>query len=149
MASQQTKALLVVGALCVGVLILMGGGSPPASATTRRTPAKPVPDPGAACRQSLQCWGDKHLIAAGVYCQNDIENLGQYAHEWTDAWHEKKMERWNWLDEEAGTLTYFGDKITFQNAFGASVPHWYFCEFDPQSNGVISVGADAGRLPSR
>jgi hypothetical protein len=107
--------------------------------------AKPKKD--VACRQDLQCWGEKYIIEAGMYCEDSIERLAQYTHEWTDGFFDKKFSRWGWKDRQAGHLTYTGDKIKFQNGFGAWRPMVYQCDFDPSNNRVLAVRAEEGRLP--
>ena len=49
-----------------------------------------------ACRQDLQCWGEKHLAAANIECPYPIEQLAKYDHEWTDGLLEHKLSRWRW-----------------------------------------------------
>lgn len=108
--------------------------------------ARAAAEKEANCRNELQCWGEKHISAASVYCANQIERLAQYSHEWTDGFFESKMSRFKWLDKKAGTLTYFGDKMKFQNGFGAWQHHIYQCDFDPAGNAVLFVSAMPGRL---
>jgi hypothetical protein len=100
----------------------------------------------ADCRQDLQCWGDKHLIAAGVWCRDSIEKLAKYQAEWTDRWYEQKFSRFRWADRTKGTLGYTGDKVKFQNGFGAWSPMTYSCEFDPLAAKVLKVDASEGRI---
>lgn len=99
-----------------------------------------------ACRASLQCWGDKHSVAASVYCPDHVERLGRYDHEWTDGLLGAKFSRFAWKDRKKGSLTYIGDEIKFQNAFGAWEPHTYHCDFDPLQAQVLDVRAMPGRL---
>ena len=99
-----------------------------------------------ACRASLQCWGDKHSLSASVYCPDEIEGLGRYDHEWIDGWLGSKFSRFAWKDRTAGTVTYIGDQIKFQNGFGAWIQHTYQCDFDPVNKRVLDVRAAAGRL---
>jgi hypothetical protein len=100
----------------------------------------------AACKLDLQCWGEKNLPAASVYCKTDIEKLGKFSSKWTDGMLEMKFSRYRWLDKSNGTLTFIGDKIEFQNGFGAFQPHIYTCDFDPTSKSVLAVHAVPGRL---
>jgi hypothetical protein len=100
----------------------------------------------AECRQDLQCWGDKHLIAAGVWCRDKIEKLAKYQAEWTDRWYEQKFSRFRWADRTKGTLVYTGDKVKFQNGFGAWSPMTYSCEFDPLEKKILNVNAWEGRI---
>ena len=99
-----------------------------------------------ACRASLHCWGDKHSVAASVYCPDSVERLARYDHEWTDGFLGSKFSRFAWKDRKRGTLTYIGDEIKFQNAFGAWQPHTYHCDFDPLQRQVLDVRAMPGRL---
>ena len=76
------------------VLIITISGSPetPRSVQTS-TPPKPEKTQQqieaeeaaeAACKSSLQCWGEKNNISAAIYCDNYVEKLAKYSHEWTD-----------------------------------------------------------------
>ena len=102
----------------------------------------------AQCRQDLSCWAEKHLITAEVFCEDGIERLGQYDHEWTNGFMERKFSRYRWQDQDKGIVTYLGDKINFGNAFGAMSPHTYSCDFDPNTDSVLDVRGEQGRLPS-
>lgn len=115
------------------------GRSPAADSTAKKKT-------DAVCRQDLRCWAEEHLIAASVRCEDHIERLGQYSHRWTDGWTEPKMSRYRWKDLSAGHVTYIGDKIEFQNGFGAWLPHIYECDYDPATERVLAVRAEAGRL---
>lgn len=100
----------------------------------------------AACRKDLQCAGDKYGISAGVYCKAPVERLGKYSSRWTDDTFEMKFSRFRWLDKQQGTITFIGDKIEFQNGFGAFQKHIYECDFNPVTNKVIAVRAQPGQL---
>ena len=95
-----------------------------------------------ACRQDLQCWGEKHLTAANIECPHPIERLAKYDHEWTDGLLERKLDRWRWDDRGAGTLSYTGDKLKLQNGFGAWQRVVYWCHFDPAGK-VVRVSVHA------
>lgn len=100
----------------------------------------------ASCKGDLQCWGDKNIIGAGVYCDDYVEKLAKFSVRWTDGTLEPKFSRFRWLDQETGTLTYVGDKIQFQNGFGAYQAYTYECDFDPASSTVLDVRAWPGRI---
>ncbi len=99
-----------------------------------------------SCRQDLNCWGNRH-VSKGVYCEDHIERLAQYSHQWTDGFLEPKFSRFRWKDQSAGTLTLIGDKIQFQNGLGAWQNHTYQCDIDPETDTVLGVRASPGRLP--
>lgn len=50
---------------------------------------------------------------------------------------------------DAGIVTYLGDRIQFQNGYGAYLNHSYACDFDTESEHVVNATAAPGRLPSR
>ena len=98
----------------------------------------------AECPLSIECWGKKHRVDATIACEPHIENLAQYVHEWTNGFLEQKFDSYRW-DEggpAGGNVLYTGDKIRFQNAFGAWVPHRYSCLYNPARGRVISVNAE-------
>lgn len=101
-----------------------------------------------ACKKELSCWGDKHIASASAYCKSPIERLAKYSSKWTDGTFEMKFSRYRWIDESEGTLTYIGDKIQFQNGFGAFQNHIYQCDFDPATERPIDVRASPGTLPN-
>jgi hypothetical protein len=100
----------------------------------------------AHCPTDLQCWGDQNAIYATSRCRDPVERLAKHQAEWTDRWYESKFSRFRWLDRQRGTLTYIGDRIKFQNGFGAWSPMTYTCDFDPATKTVLSVNAWEGRL---
>lgn len=100
----------------------------------------------AACKQDLQCWGDKQSVSAGVYCADPVEKLAKYSARWTDGTLEPKFSHFRWLNKEQGTLTVIGDKIEFQNGFGAYQAYTYECDYDPATKTVLDVRAQPGRI---
>ena len=100
------------------------------------------------CRKDIQCWGDKYSFGATASCKKVIPTLAKYTHEWTDSWSEVKFPRFRWADEAKGTVTYLGDKIRFQNGFGAWQNMTYLCTYDPQSGKVLDAKATPGHLPA-
>jgi hypothetical protein len=101
----------------------------------------------AQCRQSLQCWGDRNSLWAATLCDDAVERLAKYSHEWTDGWLDAKFTHFRWKDQGHGVMTYIGDKIRFQNGFGAWQPHVYECDLDTHTHTVLAARAQPGRLP--
>ncbi len=98
------------------------------------------------CRSDLQCWGDKAIVGAGVYCKEPVEKLANYTTRWKDGTFDTKFDRFRWLNKDKGWLTMIGDKIEFQNGFGAYQNVIYECDFDPATHAVLDVRARPGRL---
>ena len=84
-----------------------------------------------ACRQDLECWGEKHLVDATVTCQSLIEGLARYDFRWTHGFFGTKLERWRWDDRKEGSLSFTGDELQFMNAFGAWQRIVYWCHYNP------------------
>lgn len=102
----------------------------------------------AACMKDLQCLGDKGTIAAGMLCPMEIEQHAKGAVKWTDGTLEPKFSAFRWKDQNAGIVTHVGDKVQFQNGFGAYVNIAYSCDLDMKQNPpvVLHVTAREGRL---
>ena len=124
------------------VLVLAGMFSSKDPSTTPSPPE--VSD--ADCKKTLQCWGDRQSIAAGVRCQGYVEKLAKYSYKWTDGILEPKFSHFRWKNQSTGVVTFIGDKIQFQNGFGAFQNYIYECDFDPSSEQVLHVRARPGRL---
>jgi hypothetical protein len=50
-----------------------------------------------------------------------------------------KFDRAAWADKAKGTIIYTGDKVKFQNGFGAWQHMIYHCEFDPATKSIVDV----------
>lgn len=98
------------------------------------------------CRGSIQCWGDRHFVAASVRCTRPVERLASYSMEWTDGLLEAKFSRFRWSPLGEGILIYTGDMARFQNGFGAWQNVVYECTYDPANEQVLDASAQAGRL---
>lgn len=142
-----TAKAMLVGFAAVVALI---GGCLTYVTTSGGDDEKKAEDPprlsDAECMKDLQCWGDRQSISASVRCQEPIEKLAKYSHKWTDGVLEPKMSHFRWANKEKGQVTVIGDKIQFQNGFGAFQNHIYECDYDPTLQAVLAVRARPGRL---
>lgn len=136
---------LIVGLVAVVVIIFLLSQCSSDDAKDAEV-TKQIAIDDAVCKLELSCWGEKHDIAAGVYCKSYVEKLANYSFRWTDGTLEPKFSHYRWLNKETSTLTYIGDKIEFQNGFGAYQRHVYECDFDPASNSILDVRANPGHL---
>lgn len=99
-----------------------------------------------ACRAEMVCWAKMHKVAASDACQKAIEKLARYQAEWTHWAIDGIFKHAQWDNSAAGSLTYSGDSVKFQNGFGALLPHKYECDYDPELRLVTDVRAAPGRL---
>jgi hypothetical protein len=93
------------------------------------------------CREDLHCWGEKAWAVGSIYCREPIEKLAKWDFEWTDGWTEPKFSKYRWKDQKKGVVTIIGDKLKFQNGFGAWKRMTYSCDVEPTTNAVLSVQA--------
>ena len=128
--------VLLIGG-CVGILSVGDDG---------KSKDQPPKLSDAECMQDLQCWGDRKSIEATFKCQPAIERMAKYSFEWTDAMLEPKMSRFRWKDQAAGVVTFIGDKVKFQNGFGAWQAMIYECDYSPAAQLVLDVRLKAGKI---
>jgi hypothetical protein len=100
----------------------------------------------AACIKDLHCLGEKYFPDATVACTPLVERIAKNNFEWIDKWYETKFSHYRWKDRPAAVITYLGDKIKYQNGFGAWTLSVYECDFDTKTKTVVDVRAMAGRL---
>jgi hypothetical protein len=100
----------------------------------------------AKCAVDLQCLGDKKIISASFKCAPLIERLAKNNFEWIDAWYETKLSHFRWKDKDAKIITFIGDRIKFQNGFGAWVISKYECDYNALLDIVLDVRASPGRI---
>jgi hypothetical protein len=98
------------------------------------------------CALDLGCTGEKFNIESTVACRPLVERLAKNNFEWTDRWFEPKFSHYRWKSKERGVVTYIGDKIKYQNGFGAWTFHIYECDFDTRNKRVVDVRAAPGRI---
>lgn len=139
----KQQFVMVLGLLIAAVVtptLLFGGGG---DQTTPAVPAKS----DAECLKDLACYAEKGIVAAGVYCKDDVERLAKHSVKWVDGTFEQKFSHYRWADQSAGIVTFIGDKAEFQNGFGAYTRVIYECDLNVATNKVIDVRAQEGRLP--
>lgn len=98
------------------------------------------------CKKDLHCVAESNMMTVPMSCKPIIESLAQYDYEWTDKWYEEKFSRFKWKDNSRKIVTFIGDKIKFQNGFGAWVNMIYFCDFNIDTREAISAHVQRGRL---
>ena len=132
-------------------------GPKPKPAPLRQTPLTPALAARAerqrAAREAEQAERDTEQqtpaqrgeVAALVRCPRRVERLAQYTHRWTDGFLEPKFNH-SRSTGNRNVVTYLGDRIEFQNGFGAWQPHIYECDLNVVTEQVVAVRARPGRL---
>lgn len=98
------------------------------------------------CKRTLNCWADRHDLHAITKAERLIERSAKYSFEWTDGFLEPKLSNYKWKDKNNLIITYIGDKIKFQNGFGAWQNMIYFIDYDTLNDVVVDLKIEPGRL---
>lgn len=149
MSSQRTSTFTWIIAIIFGIMVFSAvyeGRQSPSGDSNRATHQAQADTEKDCAPGDQSCNGEKFVSDADVYCASSIERLAKYDHEWTDGWLSMKFSKFVWADKENRVMRYFGDKIKFQNGFGAWQPYSYYCDYDLDSKQVVDVGAEPGRL---
>jgi hypothetical protein len=148
-------------ALCLGFILLVGAltketkpqsaeekqAAEQARALTSETEARDKARKEAECRTDLQCWADRTGLKAKWACTPEIERRAKIDAQWTDTgWLDSRFSRIRWHDKDAGIIVFVGDKVQFQNGFGAWIRHTYRCTYDTLNDRVLSVATSDGKL---
>ena len=93
------------------------------------------------CLKDLDCVADKTdwWSGADARCASHIEARASYSARWTDGFLELKFDRVSLQPPEYQTLRFKGNKVEFQNGFGAWRRMEYVCFYDPIDQTVMSV----------
>jgi RNA polymerase subunit RPABC4/transcription elongation factor Spt4 len=130
-ARNWIKALIVVGALVVIAQCVSSPGTPTKPKGQRMSDSD--------CMRDLQCWSDKHKVNAAVRCTRAIERQLRFGHEWTDGVMNPRFPRIGWKNPTEGHMTFFGDQLRVQNAFGAMQKAEYACVYNPTTDTALQA----------
>ncbi|MBK1616836.1 hypothetical protein CKO44_25745, partial [Rubrivivax gelatinosus] len=84
----KQQLLMVLGLFIAAVItptLLFGGGGGDQAKTAAPTKSD------ADCRKDLACYAEKGVVAAGVYCKDDVERLAKHSVKWVDGTFEQKF----------------------------------------------------------
>ncbi|MBA4204630.1 MAG: hypothetical protein C0457_06550 [Polymorphum sp.] len=108
--------------------------------------AKIAAENEAACLKDLKCVAEKAWLEASSACERFVERSAKYQFEWTDGLLDTKFTHYRWFNQDAGQVTFFGDKVKFQNGFGAWQNMIYFCDYDTKTKTVLDLRVTGGRI---
>lgn len=112
----------------------------------QETMARIAAENESTCLSDLKCMAERALPEAEHACFEPVERLAYYSFEWQGgAWNDM-FASYRWLDRESRKITYIGDKVRFQNGFGAWQNIIYYCDYDTQAKAVLDVRVSPGRL---
>lgn len=114
-------AVVIVVFLAAVVLALWPGDDPPTAEET------------AACKADLACWSKLYSVKASVLCLGAVDRVAGDDVVWDDG-SALKLQYNRWLDRDAGTLTYYGDKLSLPNTSGILTRHRFECDYDPATD---------------
>ena len=83
-----------------------------------------------ANKEDASWLSDNYGTEAGIRCRPLIERLAKNQFEWTDSWSESKFSSYLVKTSKPYVLTVVGDKIKFQNGFGAWTNMKYYCDYN-------------------
>ena len=133
----RNTALENLGGLVIIALIIYMCSSPDTDQGGQATAtAETEAEKELACRQNLKCWAHKNQPDAYLACVPRIQAGAKYTYEWTDGALGSKFPQHAWEDKEVGTVAYYGNKIRFQNGFGAWQNITYKCSYNPDAKTV-------------
>ena len=89
--------------------------------------------------ENAEYLSDKFQIAAGGRCRDAVEKQAKYDFEWMDSMLDTKFPSYLTKTKARGVLTVGGDKLKFQNGFGAWQYMKYLCDYDIKNKKVLGV----------
>jgi hypothetical protein len=90
-----------------------------------------------ANKTNAEWLANKFDAASSVYCKSAVESLAKYDYEWTDDWLESKFPGYLTVTPSPYVFTSTGDKIKFQNGFGAWQNQKYYCDYNVKTKQVV------------
>ena len=90
------------------------------------------------CDADAKCFAERHAGDAVGPCRRSVERLAQYDFEWIVG---QKFSVYERHTDNPQIITYSGDKIKFQNGFGAWQVMTYDCDYDVASGKAIEARA--------
>lgn len=142
---KETAVGLVAIVALAAVGLTMCGESDQEAAARVQAEAQAQAAKEAACRADLQCLGDKLHVAATVRCVDPVERLAKHSAKWVDEMLEPKFSHFRWGAGKQ-SVTMIGDRVQFQNGFGAYTNMVYECSLSLDGERVLDVKVREGRL---
>lgn len=111
---------------------------------TALTDGKSAAEVAAECRKSLQCTYNHSVYSARTACKEAIERHARFDVKWTDT--NSPFTEAKWINSNKRIIGLVGDKVRFQNGFGAWQAINYECVWDAEADKLVTVNLAEGRL---
>lgn len=98
------------------------------------------------CMRNLKCWAERHVSTIEGQCKRMIERYAKNQAEWVSGFLENMFTHYLWANENGGVIRYIGDKVKFQNGFGAWTRYRYSCDYDPFNSTLLVSALEEGRI---
>lgn len=132
--------------LATAVITGCGDRTPPVDPKAEAERAAATAAAEARCRTDANCMAARYVDKVSARCSHEVERHAKYSFRWKDSPTEPRFVKAAWEDEAAGRLAYIGDRIQFQNMFGAHQDMKYICSYDINADRVVSARVYEGRL---
>lgn len=126
-------------------LVLVGGVGWAIFSPSEPSPPTAPPKSEAECQADVQCWSERHSAESLAPCTDAVERMAAHSFRWLDGTFDQKFTHIGLNKDEHKSIRYIGDKIEFQNGFGAFTRYSYTCTWDPVTHQATAIG-EAGRL---
>jgi len=136
-------ALVVLLPMMVVLFFTMGVLSPGFQAQQAKRQAEQAEQQAkqaAECAIDIKCLDTKYSVEANAACVRPVERLAKNNFQWLNEWPYPKFSHLR-LGPVLGSMTVIGERIKFQNGFGAWIIHNYECDFDTRTKTVLAVRA--------
>jgi hypothetical protein len=120
----------------------------PTSSTAEADKPQPKPEIAApaAGEEISQGYSSQVWFKALIPCKDALNNAAEYGFRGT-SWFGLSPRYRNRYQRSDGHIIWSGDDVEVQNRMGEWLAANYRCEFDPQTNAVISATLNLGKLP--
>lgn len=132
--------------LCLWLAACDAGQAPARDLEAEKRNAALAAAEEAKCLKDANCLAARLLDKVSGPCSHEIERHSKFSFRWKDGPGEPRFVKAAWEDEAAGQLAFIGDRIQFQNGFGAHQDMKYICSYDTKADRVISARVYEGRL---
>ena len=98
------------------------------------------------CDGEIECIFNELKFELTPKCSKLVERQARYDVKWTSGFFGQKLIGYKWYSHEQKVVTFAGDKVKFQNRFGAWSNKIYQCHYHIEDDQIIGIEVSNGRL---